>query len=294
MSSTRAPASAAAATTTAATAAAATTTAAVATVATSVAAVATAAVATPAVATTREWGDACGGVVGGYGTHRPDPAASSGPFGPHLHTHQHHYHRDRNRGGSQEQPEGRVIHDQTLRRFPPTAYSENVRRWRTDPIERANAAVADLQLPSAVFKTCPWHPRDLIETGLRQWLRCCAPALRDDQVIGMPSRAVDEAWHGLILCTARYAQFCRAAYGEFLHHHPDGGAPDDAPAATDPPIVQRDRTVVAWSLVAMPGEQCVLWDLDYRVGVEQPWAVDLGRVARIRAAVERLTAGRRP
>jgi hypothetical protein len=41
----------------------------------------------------------------------------------------------------------------------------------------------------------------LVETGLR----CCAPALRDNQVIGMPSRAVDEAWHGLILCTARYS-----------------------------------------------------------------------------------------
>ena len=49
--------------------------------------------------------------------------------------------------------------------------------------------------------------------------------MRDDQVIGMPSHAVDEAWHGLILCTARYAAFCDRAYGRFLHHHPEGGAP---------------------------------------------------------------------
>jgi len=27
---------------------------------------------------------------------------------------------------------------------------------------------------------------------LRQWLRCCAAALRDKQVIGMPSHAVNE------------------------------------------------------------------------------------------------------
>ena len=154
--------------------------------------------------------------------------------------------------------------------------------------------MADLQLPPATFKTCPWQPRDLIDTGLRQWLRCCAPALRDDQVIGMPSRAVDEAWHGLILCTARYAQFCTAAYGEFLHHHPDGGAPDDVPQATDLRAEQLDRTVVAWSLVATPDERCVLWDLDRRVGVEQPWGVDLAWVAVIQDAVERLTAGRRP
>jgi hypothetical protein len=152
-------------------------------------------------------------------------------------------------------------------------------------------AVADLELPPAVFKTCPWQPRELIETGLRQWLRCCAPALRDNQVIGMPSRAVDEAWHGLILCTARYSAFCKKAYGEFLHHHPDGGAPDDM--LTDSLDEQLRRTVIAWSLVAQPGEQCVLWDLDERVGVDQPWGIPPGRVAAILVAVTRLTAGGR-
>ena len=82
--------------------------------------------------------------------------------------------------------------------------------------------MAALELTPAVWKTCPWEPRELIDTGLRQWLRCAGAALRDDVVIGMPSRAVDEAWHGLILCTARYAAFCDAAYGRFLHHHPEG------------------------------------------------------------------------
>ncbi|MDT5138900.1 MAG: hypothetical protein QOD58_3162, partial [Mycobacterium sp.] len=80
--------------------------------------------------------------------------------------------------------------------------------------------MTELDLPPAVFKTCPWQPRTLVETGLRQWLRCCAPALQDNQVIGMPSRAVDEACHGLILCTARYAAFCDTAYGQFLHTIP--------------------------------------------------------------------------
>jgi hypothetical protein len=150
-------------------------------------------------------------------------------------------------------------------------------------------AVAELDLPPAVFKTCPWQPRELIETGLRQWLRCCAPALQDNQVIGMPSHAVDEAWHGFILCTARYSAFCKEAYGEFLHHHPEGGAPDNLP--TDSANEQLRRTVIAWSIVAQPGEQCVLWDLDKRVGVEQPWGVDLVRVAEIQAAVAELNAG---
>ena len=157
-----------------------------------------------------------------------------------------------------------------------------------DQLGRASAAVAELELPPAVFKTCPWQPRELIETGLRQWLRCCAAALRDGQVIGMPSRAVDEAWHGLILCTARYAAFCDRAYGQFLHHHPEGGAPSAVAGANDPVGEQLRRTVIAWSLVAAPGEQCVLWDLDRRVGVDDPWGLDATRVAEIQAAFAEL------
>jgi hypothetical protein len=154
---------------------------------------------------------------------------------------------------------------------------------RGDRLDRMSTAVAGLELPAAVFKTCPWQPRELIETGLRQWLRCCAPALWDNKVIGMPSRAVDEAWHGLILCTARYSAFCEKAYGQFLHHHPEGGAP--AGISADPIGEQLGRTVVAWTLVARPGEKCVLWDLDARVGVDEPWGVDPARVTAIQDAV---------
>jgi hypothetical protein len=181
---------------------------------------------------------------------------------------------------------------QMLRPVRCRAYSENVRRRREYRFDRVSTVVAELDLPPAVFKTCPWQPRELIETGLRQWLRCCAPALRDDQVIGMPSRAVDEAWHGLILCTARYSAFCQKAYGQFLHHHPDGGAPADVAGAKDSVDEQLRRTVIAWSLVATPGEPCVLWDLDERVGVEEPWGLDAARVAAIQAAVTELSGDR--
>jgi hypothetical protein len=99
----------------------------------------------------------------------------------------------------------------------------------------------------------------------------------------MPSRAVDEAWHGLILCTARYSAFCTKAYGKFLHHHPEGGAPGGL--TVDPIGEQLRRTVVAWTLVATPGERCVLWDLDTRLGVDEPWGLDPARVTAIEAAV---------
>jgi hypothetical protein len=166
-----------------------------------------------------------------------------------------------------------------------------LQRRRADWLERSSSAVADLELPPAVFKTCPWQPREVVETGLRQWLRCCAAALRDDQLIGMPSRAVDEAWHGLILCTARYQAFCAEAYGKFMHHHPVGGAPTNSPAATDPMDEQLRRTVIAWTLVAMPGERCVLWDLDERQGLDEPLGIDLARVAEIQADVTKILPG---
>lgn len=156
------------------------------------------------------------------------------------------------------------------------------RRRRIDPAT-VEQAVRELELPEAVYKTCPWEPRDLVTTGLRQWLRCCGPALADDQVIGMPSRAVDEAWHGFILCTRRYADFCDRAYGRFLHHHPDGAGP--AGAGPGDMAGQLGRTVVAWSLVARPGEECVLWDLDARLGLSEPWGIPATRVAEIEATL---------
>ncbi|MFF2086942.1 hypothetical protein ACFVVM_24475 [Nocardia sp. NPDC058176] len=149
---------------------------------------------------------------------------------------------------------------------------------RAVDLTRVDRAVAELRLPEAIFKTCPWQPRELVETGLRQWLRCCGAALRDDQVIGMPSHAVDEAWHGLILCTRLYADFCARAYGRFLHHHPEGVGDT---AGHGSMAEQLGRTVVAWSMVARPDEQCVLWDLDRQVGVDQPWGLDARHVAAV-------------
>ena len=165
---------------------------------------------------------------------------------------------------------------------------------RSDP-RRVATATQQLVVPEAAWKTCPWEPREPIEAALRQWLRCCGAALADRQVIGMPSRAVDELWHGLILCTARYERFCDAAYGRLLHHRPEGdhgppGVPDrfGAPpprgpharlrrALLPPPPQagsmreQLRRTQRAWELVARPGEACLLWRVDLDVGVEQPW-----------------------
>lgn len=83
-----------------------------------------------------------------------------------------------------------------------------------------------------------------IAEGPRRWLRCAGEALHDRQVIGMPSRAVDEAWHRLILCTERYASFCDDAYGRFLHHYSEGdGAGGGDSIAEIAPVHGRLRTI---------------------------------------------------
>jgi hypothetical protein len=46
---------------------------------------------------------------------------------------------------------------------------------------------------------------------------------------------------------------------------------------------QLDRTVIAWSAVARPGEACVLWDLDARVGAEPAWGIPAPRVETVLA-----------
>src|SRR3954462_8334193 len=55
--------------------------------------------------------------------------------------------------------------------------------------------------------------------GLRAWYLACLYA--DGELIGMPSKAVDVAWHEMILRTREYHEFCRRAFGEYLHHTPD-------------------------------------------------------------------------
>ena len=100
--------------------------------------------------------------------------------------------------------------------------SAHGKRPRAVDLERVNRAAARWCCPTPCGRRA-LAAAQFVEHGLRQWLRCCGAALRDGQIIGMPSHAVDEAWHGFILCTEPYAAFCDDAYGRFLHHHPEGG-----------------------------------------------------------------------
>lgn len=58
-----------------------------------------------------------------------------------------------------------------------------------------------------------------IERGLRQFFLACAASTKLNAA--MPSETVDHAWHTFITYTRDYAEFCRLAFGRFLHHVPE-------------------------------------------------------------------------
>ncbi len=60
--------------------------------------------------------------------------------------------------------------------------------------------------------------RVLVARGLRQFF--LAYLHSGCRFVAMPSQVVDDLWHEFILYTKHYDQFCRQAFGRFLHHTP--------------------------------------------------------------------------
>lgn len=59
---------------------------------------------------------------------------------------------------------------------------------------------------------------ELVMQALRNYFLMCLRSKRE--LVSMPSRVVDDAWHEFILSTRVYGDFCRRAFGYFLHHTP--------------------------------------------------------------------------
>jgi hypothetical protein len=64
------------------------------------------------------------------------------------------------------------------------------------------------------------RPVNVALEGLREWYLACLDA-GPKATLGMPSRAVDVAWHEMILMTRTYHHFCERAFGYYLHHSPE-------------------------------------------------------------------------
>jgi len=91
-------------------------------------------------------------------------------------------------------------------------------------IERAQYIASYIFPTSLRFKLDQAYPDftgeqvGMILQGLRVWFQLVAANPRTQ--LGMPSQAVDKAWHEFILLTKNYADFCDNAFGKFLHHTP--------------------------------------------------------------------------
>ena len=100
------------------------------------------------------------------------------------------------------------------RRFAHLAFIETY-RFPADVQSRFAAEHPDLDA----------EDRTQVFDALKDYFAICAadPGRRT----GMPSRIVDEAWHIFILSTRDYTDFCRRAFGGYLHHAPSDAAGDD-------------------------------------------------------------------
>jgi hypothetical protein len=102
--------------------------------------------------------------------------------------------------------------------------------------------------------------------GLREWYLACLDAR--GETLGMPSRAVDIAWHEMILMTRAYHEFCERAFGHYLHHSPE--------ALMREPV----DTGLARTLVAAP----LLFTIDDELGLDGGYAWGEGDLERLLAA----------
>jgi hypothetical protein len=143
--------------------------------------------------------------------------------------------------------------------------------------------IAEWDLPEHIWRTVARRfplvgerdVRNEVDHGLRDCFICCA--WRGRRSLGMPSRLVDEAWHALILDSVAYIALCREAIGLYLHHFPE----DSIEGEQSPALV---NTVWAWDRSqAGRDHESLLWDLDERHGVEDPWGISAMELTRIRA-----------
>ena len=102
-------------------------------------------------------------------------------------------------------------------------------------------------------------PSGIALEGLRQWYLACLDAPRD--VLGMPSRAVDVAWHEMILMTRTYTSFCERAFGHYLHHSPEAVMDEPMPESLARTLAVVDARSAA--IVGVP----LLFAIDNELGI---------------------------
>lgn len=97
--------------------------------------------------------------------------------------------------------------------------------WRRYLKLKREAYIRRYVFPRGLYdKVIQRHPQlshkdmALVSKGLRQFF--LAYLKSGHQFVSMPSQIADDLWHEFILYTKHYQDFCRQAFGRFLHHTP--------------------------------------------------------------------------
>jgi hypothetical protein len=146
---------------------------------------------------------------------------------------------------------------------------------RQAELERRRVYIESYSFPSALREKLEGHPDldvsatqiSLVLDGLRTWFVACLYA--DGKTLGMPSRAVDIAWHEFILMTREYQSFCDEAFGYYLHHSPEETMDEAMPAGLRRTLTTLERDPALPGYIGIP----FLFALDGELGIEdgQKW-----------------------
>jgi hypothetical protein len=107
--------------------------------------------------------------------------------------------------------------------------------------------------------------------GLRQYFLACLAAQVKPiaKEVGMPSKAVDAAWHEFIVLTKEYAKFCDQAFGRYLHHTPKAMMDTPTQAAVANTLHQLRNPALTPAGWAMVGTMPLLFALDRELGFKE-------------------------
>jgi hypothetical protein len=146
---------------------------------------------------------------------------------------------------------------------------------RRAELERRRIYIESYSFPAALREKLEAHPDldltgsqiSLVLDGLRSWFVACLYA--DGETLGMPSKAVDVAWHEFILMTREYQAFCDEAFGYYLHHSPEETMDEAMPAALRRTLTSLERDPAVPAYVGIP----FLFALDGELGIKdgQEW-----------------------
>jgi hypothetical protein len=127
----------------------------------------------------------------------------------------------------------------------------------------------------AAFPTLSTAQIEQILEGLRQWFALLHN--HRSQKFGMPSKAVDTAWHEFILMTRQYQSFCDNAFGKYLHHAPNlgGGERSGEDLALARTYALAPVTAILAGGAALGAASATgLFDIDRALGIEGGYVYD--------------------